>query len=56
LLVGLAEKNVQPAVRSAMVREALALADDAVKKSPSDRIVRRKADAIKEDAARLSPK
>ena len=56
LLVGLAEKNVQPAVRSAMVREALALADEAVKKSPSDRIVRRKADAIKEDAARLSPK
>jgi hypothetical protein len=38
------------------VREALALADDAVKKDPGDRIVRRKADAIKEDAARVQPK
>jgi hypothetical protein len=55
-LVGLAEKNSQPAVRTALVREALALADDAVKKDPGDRIVRRKADAIKEDAARVQPK
>jgi hypothetical protein len=55
-LVGLAERHSQPAVRTALVREALALADDAAKKSPGDRIVRRKADAIKEDAARLQPK
>lgn len=56
LLVGLAEKNAQPAVRSAMVREALALADAVLKTKPSDRVVLRKAENVKEDAARLQPK
>jgi hypothetical protein len=53
LLIGLAARNAQPAVRTALVREALALADDVVKKSPSDRSIRQKADAVKEEAARL---
>jgi len=56
LLVALAARNVPPAARTAVVREALALADDAVKGSPSDRAVKRKADGVREDVARLPPK
>jgi len=56
LLVGLAERNSNPGVRAALAREALAVADAVVKKSPADRIVREKADAIREDVARLKLK
>lgn len=56
LLVGLAERNRQPAARAALAREALAVADAVVKKNPADRIVREKADAIREDIARLQLK
>jgi hypothetical protein len=56
LLVGLARDHAQPAVRTALTREAVALADEAVKKSPSDRSVRREADAIREDVRRLQQK
>ena len=56
LLVGLAERSAEPAVRSALVREALALADAAVKSSAGSRSIQRQADAIKADAARLQPK
>lgn len=53
LVQGLAAKTSLPTLRAAYVREALALADDAVKANPSDRAVRRKADGIREDVARL---
>jgi hypothetical protein len=56
LLTSLAQKNAQPAVRAALVREALSLVDDVIKKNPADRIVRRKADAIKEDLAGIKSK
>ncbi len=56
LLTGLAQKHARPEVRAALAREALSLVDEVVKQNPSDRIVRRKADAIKEDLAGLRPK
>jgi hypothetical protein len=53
LVQGLAAKTSLPTLRAAYVREALALADDAVKANPSDRAVRQKADGVREDVARL---
>jgi hypothetical protein len=53
LLVSLARDQTAPAVQTALVREALALADEAVKKNSGDRSARRAADAILEDVVRL---
>jgi hypothetical protein len=54
LLVGLAEKS-PPALRATLSGAALAFADEALKRHPSDRFGRR-AQSIKEEAARLQPK
>jgi len=55
LLTGLAKKQVPPEARAALVRDALALVDEVVKKNPADRSVRRKADAIRQNLAALGP-
>lgn len=55
LLTGLARKHAVPEVRDVLVREALALVEEIVKKNPADRIVRRKADAIRKDLDALRP-
>lgn len=55
LLLGIAE-DAQPTVKTTLIREARALADEASKKNPTNRIVRSKADSVIKDAARLLPK
>jgi hypothetical protein len=55
LLVGLAEKNTAPDSRSKLSAEASALAVETLERHPSDRYGRR-AQSIKEEAARLPPK
>lgn len=55
LIIGLA-RDAQPAVKTALIKEAVAIADEVSKGHPGDRVLRRKADLIREDAARLQPK
>ncbi|HJR58628.1 MAG TPA: hypothetical protein VJ813_04500 [Vicinamibacterales bacterium] len=53
LLVGLAREYAETDLGAALAREALSLADEALKKYPNDRTVRREAEAIREDLKRL---
>jgi len=43
-------------VRATLIGQAQSVVDDVLKRSPSDRIVRRKAEGIGEDIARLQSK